>query len=186
MPMIPSLSITALAAVLSLGALVAQADTPVSYTENGKALFSFNAPDFWTMHVGGPRELSDPAINQTRSVSRVIGLQPATEPRIWVGFISPSGVKNFADAREYLSEVGPFLVKDSEIDDRADRVIGGRAARTVSGRGKRDGKAVNFTAIAIDLPHDRMAISVVVMEAGLDQDSLAGVNRMFTSFKAGR
>lgn len=185
MPMIPRLSIATFAAALSLTALVAQADTPVSYTEKGKALFSFDAPDFWTVHVGGPRDLSDPKVNQSRSVSRLIGLQPATESKIWVGFISPAGVTDFADAKEYLSEIGPFLVKNAEIEKRTEKVIGGRPARTVSGSGNRDGKAVNFTAIAIDLPHNRMAISVVVMEAGFGQDNLAGVNRMFASFRVG-
>lgn len=186
MPTLPFLSIATLAAALSLAAPVVQADTPVSYTDNGSTLFSFDAPDFWTVHVGGPRDLSDPKIDQSRSVSRVIGLQPATEPGLWVGFISPAGVKDFADVRAYLSDIGPFLVEDAEIDKRAERVIGGRPARTLSGHGKRKGKAVNFTAIAIDLPSNRMAISVVVMAAGLDQDSLAGVNRMFASFRVGR
>lgn len=186
MPTLPSLLIATLAAALSIAVPAALADTPVSYTENGKALFTFDAPDFWTVHVGGPRDLSDSRIARTRSVSRVIGLQPATEPGLWVGFISPAGVRNFAEAKAYLSDIGPFLVRDAEIDKRTDRVIGGRPARTLSGHGMRDGRTVNFTAIAIDLPHNRMAISVVVMEAGLDQGSLASVNRMFASFRVGR
>lgn len=186
MPKFPLLPITALAAALMLCAPMAHADTPVSYTENGNALFTVDAPDFWTVHVGGPRDLADPKTEQRRPVSRLIGLQPSTEPRLWVGFISPAGVRNFSDAKDYLAEIGPFLVKDPVIDKRAERVIGGRSSQTVSGRGRRDGRAVNFTAIAIDLPNNRMAISVVVMEAGLDQNSLAGVNRMFESFRVGR
>lgn len=186
MPMSRLLSIPSLVFALMLAAPMVQADTPVTYTENGRALFSFEAPDFWSVRVGGPRDLSDPKIEQSRGVSRLIGLHPVSEPHLWVGFISPEGVRDFADAREYLRDIGPFLVKDAKIDKRAKRVIGGRSAQTLAGHGKRDGKSVNFTAVAIDLPNNRVAISVVVMDAGLDPESLADVNRMFASFRAGR
>ena len=169
-----------------LNAPMAIADTPVTYTDNGKALFSFKAPDFWTVHVGGTRELTDAKTGEIRSVSRLIGMQPETEKRLWVGFISPFGVRDFAGVRDYLTDIGPFLVKDAVVEDRVSRQIGGRAARTIAGNGKRDGKSVNFTAVAIDLPGNRMAVAVVVMEAGLDPASVEDVNRIFASFRVGR
>lgn len=180
------LSISTLACAGFLSPQIAVADTPVTYTDNGAALFSFKAPDFWTVHVGGNRSLTDEQSAETRTVSRVIGLQPETDPRLWVGFISPSGVRTFSDVRDYLTDIGPFLVKDAVVDDRKSRQIAGRDARTVSGSGRRDGKSVNFTAVAIDLPGNRMAISVVVMEAGVDPASVEDVNRIFASFRAGR
>ncbi|MBJ6370700.1 hypothetical protein [Sedimentitalea arenosa] len=177
---------SALATAALLLAPVAQADTPLTYTDNGKALFSLSVPDFWTVHVGGPRDLADPETGESRFVSRVIGLQPQTDPRLWVGLVSPFGVRDFAGVQKYLSEIGPFLVKDAVVEDLTRKTIAGRDARTLTGKGRRDGKTVHFTAVAIDLPANRMAVAVVVMEAGLDQASLADVNRMFASFRAGR
>lgn len=186
MPTLPSLAAAILAVSLGLAASTAGADTPVSYTEGGSTLFTFDAPDFWTVHVGGPRDLADPRTRDTRPVNRVIGLQPATGQGVWVGFVSPPGVRTFSDARDYLAEIGPFLVKDSVVERRGERVIGGRAARTLAGHGRRNGRVVNFTAVAIDLPRDRMAIAVVMIEAGSPTDGIAGVNRMFASFRAER
>jgi hypothetical protein len=186
MPRFLSRTIASLACALTLSVPVALADTPVTYTDNGRALFSFDAPDFWTVHMGGPRELVDPATDESRVVGRVIGLQPATEPRLWVGFISPYGVSDFAQVQAYLTDIGPFLVKDAVVDKRTTRTVAGRPARIVSGQGRRDGKAVAFTAVAIDLPNDRMAVSVVVMEAGLDPAQVEDVNRMFASLRVGR
>lgn len=182
-PRIPRLLFLACAALFAAQSAVAE--TPVTYTDNGKALFSFSAPDFWTVHVGGNRALTDSQTEETRTVSRVIGLQPETEPGLWVGFISPLNVRTFDDVRDYLTDIGPFLVKDAIVGSRKSRRIAGRAARTISGSGRRDGKAVNFTAVAIDLPGNRMAVSVVVMEAGLDPASVNDVNRIFASFRAG-
>ncbi|MDK3074151.1 hypothetical protein QO034_13595 [Sedimentitalea sp. JM2-8] len=181
-----SRSIAFLAGALMLSVPAARADTPVSYTDNGRTLFSFDAPDFWTVHVGGPRDLVDPATDEARAVGRVIGLQPATEPRLWVGFISPYGVNSFSQVQDYLKDIGPFLVEDAVVDRRNARTVAGRTARTISGQGRRNGKAVAFTAVAIDLPNDRMAVSVVVMEAGLDPARVEDVNRMFASLRVGR
>ncbi len=160
------------------------AGTPVTYTDANRALFRFEAPDFWSVRTGGPRELTAPGTEDARGVSRVIGLQPVTEPRLWVGFISPYGVRNFEEAAEYLQDIGPFLVTDAAVDTRKKRQIAGRPARTIAGHGRRNGKNVNFTAVMIDLPNNRMAISVVVMEAGLDAANLEAVNAMFASFRA--
>lgn len=169
---------------LMLPASIALADTPVTYTEAGRALFRFEAPDFWSVRTGGPRDLTAPGTEEARSVSRVIGMQPETDPRLWVGFISPYGVRNFDDAAAYLTDIGPFLVKNAKVDSRKDRKIAGRPAKTVAGHGNRNGRTVNFTAVMIDLPNGRMAISVVVMESGLDAASVAEVNDIFASFRA--
>jgi hypothetical protein len=164
---------------------VVQADLPVTYKDGNRALFSVSAPDFWTVRAGGPRELAAPG-EEAREVVRVMAMYPASEPRVWVGFISPDGVRNFDQAAEYLRDIGPFLVKNATVDSRKSLRVGGLPAKTISGRGKRKGKAVNFTAVLIDLPNGRMAISVVVMEAGIDPAITADVNAIFGSFRAVR
>jgi hypothetical protein len=171
------------ALALTLSAAPALADMPVTYKDEGRALFSVSAPDFWTVRAGGTRELAAPG-GEAGEVSRVIGMHPVSEPRVWVGFVSPQGMRNFDEATDYLRDIGPFLVKDVQVNSRKSHQIGGLPATSIAGHGKRKGKAVNFTAVMIDLPNGRMAISVVVMEAGVDPAIVADVNAIFASFRA--
>ncbi len=164
--------------------LVAQADMPVTYMQGDRALFHFDAPDFWTVRAGGPRELTAPGDAGPRAVVRVIGLQPTAEDKVWMGFVAPLGVSTFADAAEYLRDIGPHLVKDVTVSATQERRIGGRPARTLSGTGRRNGQSVTFTAVAIDLPRDRMAIAVTVFQAGSDPALIDDVNRVYDSFRA--
>lgn len=170
-------------AALALSPLPVSADMPVTYRDAGRALFSVSAPDFWTVRAGGPRELAAPG-DEPRNVARVIGMHPVTEPRVWVGFVSPPGVSNFDEATEYLRDIGPFLVKKPQIDRQRSLRVGGRAAKSIAGHGTRKGRSVNFTAVLIDLPNGRMAISVTVMEAGVDPAITADVNAIYSSFRA--
>jgi len=174
--------LTVVVASLTL-APTAWADLPVTYKDGTRALFSVSAPDFWTVRAGGARELAAPG-EEARDVARVMAMYPFSEPRVWVGFISPHGVSNFDQAADYLRDIGPFLVKEPQIASRKSLRINGLAARSIAGSGKRKGKAVNFTALLIDLPHGRMAISVVVMEAGIDPAITDDVNAIFGSFRA--
>lgn len=172
------------ALALMLPAASAWADMPVTYKDGGRALFTVSAPDFWTIRTGGARDLAGPDGDDVREVSRIIGMHPVTDPRLWVGFVSPHGVRNIDEGAAYLRDIGPFLVKDAEIDSRKSRRVGGLPATTIAGHGTRKGKAVNFTAVLIDLPNGRIAISVVVMEPGVDPAEVADVNAIYSSFRA--
>ncbi len=171
-----------LAAQLAIGA--AQAGTPVVYEDDGRALFKLEVPDFWTLRTGGLRDLEGPDADDIRDVSRVFGMTADAHPGVWVGVISPHGVSNFDDAREYLQDIGPFLVQEAEAEAPKSRQVGGLPARSIAGTGRRDGKNVTFTALAIDLPSNRMVIAVVVLEAGVDQEPIADINRMLASIRS--
>jgi hypothetical protein len=171
---------------LALPAVSASADVPVTYTDVGRGLFTIMVPDFWVIQTGGLRDLTDPKTEETRQTSRVLGLQPATEPRMWMGFVSPHGVRSFEEATAYLQDIGPFLVRNAQVDGQKSARIGGLPARTFAGRGTRDGKAVTFTAVVIDLPGPRMAVSIVVIEAGAAPDLVDDINAVFASFRAVR
>ena len=174
------------AAAAVLTPSLAQADMPITYKADGQALFTLTVPDFWSARAGGGRSLTAPGSDETRHINRLIGLKPVADTGIWMGFISPHGVSNFEDALEYLRGVGPFLVKDPQVQERGRITIGGLPAGRVTGTGRRDGKAVSFTAVVIDLPRNRMAVSVVVMEAGVNPDLVSDVNAVFASFRATR
>ncbi len=171
------------ALALMLPASLALADMPLTYKDGNRALFTVSTPDFWTVRVGGMRELAGPDL-ASREVARVIGMHPVSEPRVWVGFVSPQGVRNFDEAAAYLREIGLFLVKDAQVDSRKSHRIGGLPAKSISGHGNRKGKTVSFTAVFIDMPNGRMAISVTVMEAGIDPEIVKDVNAIYSSFRA--
>jgi hypothetical protein len=173
------------ALTLVLTILQGWAVIPITYKNAGRLLFTVNPPAFWSVRIGGPRELSSDG-QDARTVSRLVGMHPVSEPRVWVGFVSPQGVRNFDDATEYLQEIGPFLVKELQIDSRKSHEIGGRPAKSIAGHGKRKGKSVNSTAVLIDLPNERMAISVTVMEAGADPSIVMDVNAIPSEMTGGR
>jgi hypothetical protein len=171
-------------AIAICAASMAHAGAPLTYQDDARALFQIEVPDFWSVRTGGPRVIEDPETGEPRAVGRVIGLSPVAGDGVWVGLVSPRGVSTLDQADEYLRDIGPFLVQDTEISTRTNRRIAGYPARTVAGRGKRDRKTIDFTAVTIDLPNGRVAVAVVVFEAGADPASADVINDMFTSFKA--
>jgi hypothetical protein len=165
----------------------ALAGTPVTYTDAGRALFTVEVPDFWSLRTGGLRDLADPdATEDIRDISRVFGMTPEAHDGIWVGLISPFGVSTLAEAREYLRDIGPFLVQGAVVSEPQPRRINGLPARSLRGSGRRNGAPIDFTVLAIDLPNGRVAIAVVVFEAGADTDVTADINAMLGSIRAAR
>ncbi len=174
------------AAAFMLAPAIAHTGTPVTYTDAGRALFQFDVPDFWSLRTGGLRDLTGPEADDIRDVSRVFGMMPEAHPGVWVGLISPHGISNLQEATEYLRDIGPFLVEDVSLAEPHLRKIGGMPARSVAGTGRRGGKHVDFTVLTIDLPAGRVAIAVVVFEAGADTDPVADINAMLASIRSVR
>ena len=59
-------------------------------------------------------------------------------------------------------------------------------ARVIAGTGRRRGRGVEFTATVVDLPNGRVAVSVVVFEAGANTQLVADVNAVLASLRAAR
>ncbi|TLP60487.1 hypothetical protein FEE96_16670 [Parasedimentitalea maritima] len=179
-----TLAVGAMFTTLSLLPSLTLAEMPVTYMDGDRALFRFSVPDFWTARAGGERNLTPPGADESRLINRVIGLKPVADTGVWLGFISPHGVSNYESALEYLRGVGPFLVQDAEVEERKRITVDGLPAARIAGSGRRDGRAVGFTAVVVVLPSNRVAISVVVMEAGVNPDLVSDVNAVFASFRA--
>ncbi len=162
------------------------ADVPVTYTDEGRSVFTVSVPDFWSVRTGGLRELTAPGDTEPREVSRLLGLSPVEASGIWVGLNAPHDVRNIAEGIEYLQDVGPFLVQDPEVGERVDRRINGYPATTFAGTGRRDGKTVSFSAVLIDLPGPQIVAGIVIMEPGVDPALVGSVNDMLGSIRAGR
>lgn len=177
----------AIVAVASVFPFAGMAGTPVIYTDGTKPLFEIEVPDFWSLRTGGLRDLASPEQSDDfRDISRLFGITPDAHDGIWVGLISPFGVTTLPEARAYLRDIGPFLVQDASVEPPKARRINGLNASSISGTGRREGRNVSFTVLAIDLPGARVAIAAVVIEAGADLDSLGDVNAMLASIQAVR
>ncbi|GIT85912.1 hypothetical protein ROBYS_09280 [Roseobacter sp. OBYS 0001] len=177
----------AIVAVASVFPFAGMAGTPVIYTDGTKPLFEIEVPDFWSLRTGGLRDLASPEQSDDfRDISRLFGITPDAHDGIWVGLISPFGVTTLPEARTYLRDIGPFLVQDASVDPPKARRINGLNASSISGTGRREGRNVSFTVLAIDLPGARVAIAAVVIEAGADLDPLSDVNAMLASIQAVR
>ncbi|MEX0279200.1 MAG: hypothetical protein AB3N19_16895 [Ruegeria sp.] len=179
-----SKALAACATVWVVGVGPAMADTPVTYTDAGKALFRFVVPDFWALRVGGAREIEDTNLGDARAVARVMGMRPVTDDTVWMGFVSPEGVATIEDGVRYLEDIDKFLVNDADVTDISNRSIGGLPARVFRGTGRRDGRGVNFTATVIDLPRGRVAVAIAVMREGADPAYVDDLNAVFGSFRA--
>ncbi|MCV6583903.1 MAG: hypothetical protein OIF47_00060 [Marinibacterium sp.] len=173
-----------LLAGLALSPVAGLAQTPTTYTENGRALFSFAVPDFWVLRNGGPREITDTELGDARAVSRVMGLRPEASDGVWMGFVSPAGVSSIEDGLDYLGDIDRFLVREPQVTDRSAARIGGRPAQVVRGTGTRDGRGINFTAAVIDLPGPRVAVAVTILAGDADPGFVADLNGVFASFRA--
>lgn len=161
-----------------------EADTPVTYTEEGRALFRFDVPDYWTVRTGGPREIEDTELGDARAVSRVMGIKPVTDDNVWMGFVSPAGVTDIQGGIRYLEDIDKFLVKEPMVTSTSDTRIGGLPARVIRGTGTRYGRGVNFTATVIDLPRGRVAVAVAILRDGADPAYVDDLNDVFASFRS--
>ncbi|SMO35403.1 hypothetical protein [Ruegeria faecimaris] len=177
-------AVTLSCAVVCAGAGSAKAETPITYTDEGRALFSFAVPDFWSVRTGGPREVDDTELNDPRAVARVMGIKPVTDDNVWIGFVSPSGVSSIDGGLRYLQDIDKFLVKDPIVSETVATRIGGLPARVIRGTGTRDRRGINFTATVIDLPRDRVAVAVAVLRDGADPGYVDDLNAVFASFRS--
>ncbi|MFC3615922.1 hypothetical protein ACFORG_19390 [Lutimaribacter marinistellae] len=184
MQLLPRLRLAFAAGLVMVGAAPAIADMPVTYRSDGRALFQVSAPDFWQVRAGGPRSLTPPGSDEARLINRIIGLSPVTESGAWIGFMSPNGVSTFAQAEDYLRNIGQSIVSDPEVTGQRDIRVGGLAARSFKGTGRRDGRGVNFTAVVIDLPGNRMAVSLAVLDSRADPALVNDLNAIYGSFRA--
>lgn len=162
----------------------ALADTPVTYKDGARSVFSITVPDFWTVRVGGERQLSAPGEDLERVVERVIGLEPESNSGVWVGFVSPDGMSTLAEAEEYARSLAPQIASDLDVTESEDRRIAGYPARVYRGSGRRDGQTVYFTVSLIDLPNGRVVFSMTALHGDYQRDALQDVNAIYDSIRS--
>ncbi|MEM8579726.1 MAG: hypothetical protein AAGF50_00825 [Pseudomonadota bacterium] len=164
----------------------ASADVRASYQQDGRILFSFDVPDFWTLDAGGERVLTPPDEDIARQIPQIASIRPTIEPDVWMGFFSPRGVATLAEGEAYLKEIGQFLTNEPDIISSLPGRVAGLPAQIIKGTGRRDRRDLSFTVAVIDLPNARVAIVSAIVEAGADQALVGQMNEIFASVRAGQ
>ena len=165
---------------------VSRAETPVTYTDQGRAIFRLSMPDFWQMRSGGFRVLDPDGPEAARSTNRVMGFSPTGDTSAILAVVSPFDVSTLEEGQEYLADVGRFLVEDADVAEAERRRIAGLPALRFAGQGRRNGRSVSFTATVIDLPGNRVVVAVAVLEAGATSEAVADLNALFASIRPAR
>lgn len=139
------------------------AGVPVTYTNQGEAVFSFEVPDDWTLRTG---HSTPPAAMPagTEPQPRVLSIAPNDVGAgvMWVGLWSPPRVRGLAAAEEHVRSVGKTLLETSEtvrtedVDGPAGRV------RIVHGTGSRLGQPVVWSLAILPMTEDRIAIAAFI------------------------
>ncbi len=177
----------ACASVLSLGFMTAPslAEVTATYDGGGRDLFNIAVPDHWVLATGGFENYASEA-SEKPAVPRVLGMRPENDNRLWVGFLSPDGVSNVAQAGSYIRNLDKRLVESPQIEEKRTTSIGGRSATYFHGEGQRNGKPVDFTVGVIDLPSNRVAIFVIAGEHGARSLYRDELNDIVRSFRVGQ
>ncbi len=178
-----------LVAVVATGALsmvpqFAHSETEVVYSDAGQNIFEVTVPDFWTLRAGGQRDIAPSSDDAFRPIARVFGLTPESDSGVWVGLMSPPHLRTLEDAKDYARSLSGQLAKTTEITSTENRKVAGYPAFVVEGNGRRDGRAVNFTAAVLELPRNRVVLGLTVLERGYDPNALTDVNAILQSIQA--
>jgi len=160
------------------------AQTPISYTQDTRPIFTVSMPDFWVARSGGPRILEDPDLGPLQ-IRRIIALQPETNDTAWIGLSSPEGIATLDAARAYVANMGQFLLSEPVIRNSFQARFGGLPANVVNGEGTREGRRLRFSVVMVDLPDDRVAILVALATLDADPGVIAEINAVLQSLKAG-
>jgi hypothetical protein len=162
------------------------AEVRASYAQDGRTLFSFEVPDFWTLNSGGERMIQPPDEDVERPVPQVVALRPTVDPDVWMGFFSPRGVRSLDEGEAYLAEIEKFLSRTPEITSNVPGRVAGLPARIIKGTGQRDGRRITFSIAVMDLPGPRVAIAAGIAQAGADPALVDQLNAIFASVRAAR
>lgn len=173
-----------IACVLLVAPALASAGTRVVYSDDSRSIFEIAVPDFWTLRVGGAREISPSGEGAFRSIERVFGLEPESGHGVWLGLISPPRFASLEDAKAYARGLGSQLAKTTKILSSTDRRVAGFPATVVTGTGRRDGRPVSFNVSLIDLRNGRVVVALTIMEQRFDSGALDDVNAILNSIKA--
>lgn len=151
--------LVALAVVAVTGGIVQAKDVSVTYETQGRAIFTFAAPDNWQVLTGFEVLPSDFQSGETPA-PRIVSLFPLEGDRVmWSGLWSPTTIGRLDELEDYLALLAPQLLSDVRVTFRDERLINGRESRIVSGTGTKDGRDLDFALVAIQVRGDRVAMA---------------------------
>ena len=151
-----------LCAVL-LGATSAAADE-VTYTQGGRALLVFDAPDGWRLTKG--IDISPEQMPEGLPPSpRVYSIRPPDEPGLmWTGLWVPANAGNAQEFAALVRSLRLKMLENVRVTYRDERVVNGRKLNIVAGQGRRNGLDLDIVFAAVQLAPGRLAVVTFIGE----------------------
>jgi hypothetical protein len=176
----------------ALAASGAAAETPVTYVDDGRALFRFVAPDDWLLRTGFETDPAEMPEGETPA-PRILTLEPrAPEGVMWVGLWSPPRLSDIEapETARYVDGLGARFVA-------AARITGSRTEsspvpmRVYSGEGVVRGPqgrrhAVRFDLALAQLSGGRVAVMAFIGEPAMRAAHGAALATVLNSVEAVR
>lgn len=178
-------AVAALAAVWLL--TPAAAGTPVTYTTGGEAIFTFEAPDDWTIRTGfeiAPEQMKD---GETPA-PRIVSLQPEfVGGAMWAGLWVPPGLTSVDDAQAFVQALGNSMLSEANVVEQRTETIGGAKTAIYSGHGVTAHagapKEVAFDLALMQLP-GKVAAAAFIGEAEVRRSNAAVLRGILESMRA--
>ncbi|SEA53209.1 hypothetical protein [Rubrimonas cliftonensis] len=184
----PALFAPVLFAVAASSSVAVAQGLPVTYVTQGAAIFTFAAPEGWTLRTGvdtSPDEMPEGVV----PAPRVVSLMPeAGDGDMWVGLWSPPAIDGLDAAGAYLDALKTGVMDEAEVAETRDIAVGGLPGRLYLGEGARAGRPLSFSIATVDLGA-RVAVAAFIGDPGAREahrDALAATLDSIAPAEAGR
>jgi hypothetical protein len=157
----PKKTIILVLCILFLAVGVAQAQVSITYSCRGKQQFTMDISDNWQVNVGseaGPAQMSE----GEKEPARLISAMPNDGVPLWFGMWVPDGLKKIASSEEYMESLGLELLDDIVATERKFDLLNSMEVYYVSGTGNKEGEAMDFRAVFVQLTPESVAIAIYI------------------------
>lgn len=184
----PSLLASALLAAAASPFAAAAQGLPVTYVTQGAAVFSFAAPEGWTLRTGVDASTEEMPAGVVPA-PRVVTLMPDEgDGDMWVGLWSPPAIDDLDAAGAYLDLLKTGVMDAAEVAETREIAVGDRPGRLYVGEGARAGRPLSFSIATVDLGA-RVAVAAFIGDPGAREthrDALAATLNSIAPAEAGR
>jgi hypothetical protein len=137
------------------------ANVAVTYSAKDKPYFAIDIPDSWQVNVGSDADTTDLPEGEIPP-PRVITVMPDDGSILWFGAWVPAYLNSLDAAQEYLSSLDDFLVDNPVLRKTDDVNLNDMAARYFTGKGEKEGVAVDFFVMLFQISEENIGIAIYI------------------------
>ena len=147
--------------LLMLCSAASKANVSVTYSSQEQSFFAIEIPDSWQVNVGADTDTAELPEGEL-APPRVITVMPDDGSILWFGAWVPVYLRSLDAAEEYLSSLDGFLL-DNPVLRKTDNVnLNDMAARYFTGKGDKDGVAVDFFVMLFEISEETIGIAIYI------------------------